>query len=401
MNFPLYIAKRYLYSKSGKNAVNIITRIAISAVVVGSLALFVVLSGFSGLRDFSLQYTNVFDSDLKALPSSGKTFVISEASEEKIKSIEGISAYSKVIEERVFLQYKGKNHISYIKGVNESYNKVIALDSILIAGEWLVPEQDEVVIGLETTLKLSLNTRDYTDLLEIFVPKPGTEQITALDLSKAFKNEKVVVSGIYQINEELDGKYVFSNLEFARRFLDIEESRVSSIEFKLEPGFADEDVRNELSAILSEEVIIKNRIQQNDALYKMLNTENLFVYVFVSLIAAIAIFNIAGTIIMMILEKKKNIKTLISLGLTIKEVRRIFFYEGFLMTLIGLAIGLALGVIAVLLQMEFGFIPITPTLPYPVKFELINLLIVFLTIALLGGIASKMAATKITEKSVA
>lgn len=397
MNFPLYVAKRYLHSKSSKNAVNIITRIAISSVVVGSLALFVVLSGFSGLRDFSLQFTNVFDSDLKALPLHGKTFYVSSSSEEKIKNIEGISAYSKVIQERVFLQYKGKNHIANIKGVDAGFGGVIPLDSILIDGEWVLPNEQEVVIGINTALKLSLGSRDYGNLLELFVPKPGTGQVNVLDPTQAFREEKVVVSGIYQVTEDLNGKYVFSDLELARSFLNLESGHISAIEFKLKKGADEELVRAQLTAILSEDIILKNRIQQNDALYKMLNTENLFVYIFVSLIAAIAIFNIAGTIIMMILEKRRNIKTLISLGLTVREVRKIFFYEGFLMTFIGLFIGLFLGVIAVMLQMQFGFIPITQNLAYPVKFEFINLIIVFLTIALLGGLASKLAATKIVD----
>ncbi len=132
----------------------------------------------------------------------------------------------------------------------------------------------------------------------------------------------------------------------------------------------------------------------------MLNIENLFVYIFVSLIAAIAIFNIAGTIIITILEKKSNIKTLSSLGLTVREIRKIFFLKGLLMTFIGLLIGLLIGIIAVLLEQKFGFVPITPTLPYPVKFELLNLLIVFATILTLGGIASKISATKVTRKLI-
>ena len=114
MNFPLYIAKRYLFSKSSKNAINIISKIAISAVVVGSLALFIVLSGFSGLRSYSLQFTTIFDSDLKVYPANGKTFAFSKSSENKLKNMEGIDAFSKIIEERVFLQYRGKNHIALI-----------------------------------------------------------------------------------------------------------------------------------------------------------------------------------------------------------------------------------------------------------------------------------------------
>ena len=217
---------------------------------------------------------------------------------------------------------------------------------------------------------------DYSNLLEIYVPKPGTGQI--IDPSNAFTKKRAVASGMYQVNESLDSKYMF----------------------KLSPNSSEENIRVKIKEVFSEEIIIKNRIQQNDGLYKMLNIENLFVYIFVSLIAAIAIFNIAGTIIMTILEKKSNIKTLSSLGLTVREIRKIFFLKGLLMTFIGLLIGLLIGIIAVLLQQKFGFVPITPTLPYPVKFELLNLLIVFATILTLGGIASKISATKVTQKLI-
>ncbi len=399
MNFTLYIAKRYLFSKSSKSAINIISRIAISAAVVGSLALLIVLSGFSGLRDYSLQFTNIFDSDLKISPSKSKTFSFSNSSENQLKKIEGIQAFSKIIEERVFLQYRGKNHISLIKGIDDGFKNVIPIDSILFLNKWLTPNMDEVVIGLGISQKLSMGVLDYGNLLEIYVPKPGTGQI--INPTDAFTKKKAVASGMYSVNQDLDSKYVFSDIEFARSLLNLDSTKVSSIELKILPETDENKLREEIKALFKEEIIIKNRIQQNDSLYKMLNIENLFVYIFVSLIAAIAIFNIAGTIIMTILEKRGNIKTLSSLGLTIKEIRKIFFYKGLLMTLIGLLIGLFTGVIIVFLQQKIGFIPITPTMPYPVQLEFINVSIVFVTILFLGGIASKIAATRVTEKLIA
>ncbi len=399
MNFTLYIAKRYLFSKSSKSAINIISRIAISAAVVGSLALFIVLSGFSGLRDYSLQFTNIFDSDLKISPSKSKTFSFSNSSENQLKKIEGIEAFSKIIEERVFLQYRGKNHISLIKGIDDGFKNVIPIDSILFLNKWLTPNMDEVVIGLGISQKLSMGVLDYGNLLEIYVPKPGTGQI--INPTDAFTKKKAVASGMYSVNQDLDSKYVFSDIEFARSLLNLDSTKVSSIELKILPETDENKLREKIKALFKEEIIIKNRIQQNDSLYKMLNIENLFVYIFVSLIAAIAIFNIAGTIIMTILEKRGNIKTLSSLGLTIKEIRKIFFYKGLLMTLIGLLIGLFTGVIIVFLQQKIGFIPITPTMPYPVQLEFINVSIVFVTILFLGGIASKIAATTVTEKLIA
>ena len=398
MNYPLYIAKRYLFSKSNKNAVNIISRIAIIAVILGAMALFIVLSGFSGLKEFALQFTNMFDSDLKVIPAKGKTLQLTEEQFIKIQKIEGIEAVSKTIEERIFIRYEGKNHIAFIKGVDENYSKVTPVDSLLLVGDWLVPNQNEVLIGFGISAKLSIPPRDYGKLIEVYVPKPGTGQINVLDPTSAFNSERVVASGIYEINDELNGKYLFSDIDFARNLLGLDSTKVSFLEFKLNPAAQEEEVKADISGIFPEEIIIKNRFQQNDALYKMLNSENLFTYLFVSLIAAIAIFNLAGTIIMIILEKRGNIKTLYFLGLTLKEIRKVFFYNGVLMTLIGVFIGLFLGSVLVLLQIQYGFVPITESLPYPVKFKLINLLIVFLTITLLGGMASKIASLRVSQR---
>jgi len=398
LNFSLYIAKRYLFSKSSNNAINIITGIAAVGVVVGAMSLFIVLSGFSGLKDFSLQFTNVFDSDLKILPSSGKTITFSEAQKNQLKNIEDIESISEIIEERVFLHYKGKNHIAYIKGVDSRYGKVTQLDSIMYYGEWFVPHQNEVVVGLSTIAKLSMGVRDYGAPLEIYVPKPGTGQLNALDPSDAFSKENVVVSGVYQVNEDLDAKYVFTDLAFARNLLSLDTTKISSIEMKLLPTASEELVREEIKKNFPEGIIIKNRIQQNDALYKMLNTENIAVYLIFTLVLIIALFNVIGSIIMMVLDKRKNIKTLYNLGASLPEIRRIFFLQGTLMTVLGGLLGIILGILAVMAQLKFEFVAITSTLPYPVKLELLNVVIVFATISVLGIIASKIASSRVREK---
>ena len=307
-------------------------------------------------------------------------------------------AYSRVIEERIFLQYRGKNHIAYIKGIDQNYEAVNPIDSILYFGSWLVPHKNEVVIGLGTASKLTLGVQDYNDLLEIYVPKPGTGQINALDPSQAFSKELAVASGVYQVNEDLDSKYVFSDIDFARSLLRLDSAKITSIELKLRPQASENDTREALIALFSEEVVIKNRIQQNDALYKMLNTENLAVYLIFTLVLIIALFNVIGSIIMMILDKRKNIKTLFSLGATVKEIRSIFFYQGILLTAIGGAFGVFLGIIAVWAQLKFEFINITANLPYPVKLKVINIVVVLITITVLGVIASKIASGRVREK---
>lgn len=390
-----------MFSKSGNNAINIITIIAAMGVVIGAMALFIVLSGFSGLKDFSLQFSNVFDSDLKVIPSTGKTISFSKSMENQLAKIEGIEAFSKVIEERVFLQYKGKSNIAYIKGVDTNYARVNPVDSILMYDSWLIPNLDEVVIGIGTTNRLSIGTRDYGNLLEIFVPRPGTGQINTLDPSQAFTKESAVVAGIYDVNEDLNNKYVFSDIGFARRLLKLDSTKISSVEIRLNPNQSEEEIRSKLEVIFSEDVIIKNRIQQNDALYKMLNTENLAVYLIFTLVLIIALFNVIGSIIMMILDKRKNIKTLYNMGANLKDIRKIFFLQGTLMTTLGGILGILIGVIAVWAQLEYEYINITASLPYPVKLELVNVLVVFTTITFLGIIASKIASSRVREKLIA
>jgi lipoprotein-releasing system permease protein len=399
LNNALYIAKRYIFSKTNKNAVNIISGFAVLAVIVGAMSLFIVLSGFAGLKKFALKYTTVFDSDMRIGPAQGKTVTITPEQFKKLQAIDGITAVSQVIEERVFLQYKGKNHIAYIKGVDNNYPNITSIDSILFTGDWFLNNQDQVVVGFGIANKMSLFPGDNKNSLDIYVPKPGKGQTNILDPTSAFTKIKTVASGIYEINEELNSKYVFAEIALARDLLNLPSNKVTFIEFKLPPTAVEKDIAAKISEVFPKQsLIIKNRAQQNDALYKMLNSENLFVYFFVSLIAAIAIFNLAGTLIMVILEKRSNIKTLYFLGYTIKEIRRIFYYNGLLMTLIGVVIGLFLAASLILLQLAFGFVPITATLPYPVEFKLSNLLLVFVTITGLGALASKVASLRVTEK---
>jgi lipoprotein-releasing system permease protein len=400
VRFPLYIAKRYLFSKSSNNAINIITIIAAIGIVVGAMALFIVLSGFSGLKDFSLQFTNVFDSDMLVVPESGKTISFSEATEQKLKKLEGVAVYSKVIEERVFIQFEGKNHIAYIKGVDTNYGNVMVIDSVLYTGRWFVDGQQEAVIGFNIAHKLSLGAMDiYNSLPEVFVPKPGTGQILSTDLSSAFTKRDFIVSGIYDVNEDVNGKYIFTDLEFARNLLQLDSTKISSVALTLKPDVNEDAIRNHLTEIFaSENIVIKNRIQQNDALYKMLNTEQVAVYLIFTLVLIIALFNVIGSIIMMILDKRKNIKTLYNMGATLKEIRSIFFLQGALMTFLGGLLGIALGVMVVWAQLQFKFVYITATLPYPVELNFMNVVVVFITLNILGLIASKIASSRVRER---
>lgn len=390
MKFPLYIAKRYLFTKSSNNAINIITIIAAIGVFAGAFSLFIVLSGFAGLKDFSLSFTNEFDPDLKVFPKTGKSLVIDSQNINKLNEIKGVEAYTKIIEERVFLDYKSKNHTAYIKGVDPQYPLVNHIENSIIAGTWLTKSEPQVVIGSGISRLLNLGVFNYNSLMRILVPKPGKGQV--LNPLDAFNRKQVIVAGIYSISEELDDKYVFSNTAFAQDLLGWEEDKFSAIEFKLSPDANVEEITSNLNGIFNNKVILKDRAQLNDVLYKMLNTENLAVYLIFTLVLIIALFNVIGSIIMVILDKRENIKTLYSLGASIRQIKKIFFYQGLLMCVIGGFLGLVFAIILIALQIQFDLVMITPSLAYPVAIKIENILIVIVTIGILGIIASYIAA---------
>ncbi len=399
MNFSYYIAKRYLFSPGSSNAINIITIIAATGVVIGAMALFLVLSGFAGLKDFSLQFSSYFDPDLKIFPASGKTFTFDATQKEKLKGLEEVAYFSEIIEERVFLEFRDKQKAAFIKGVDQNYSNVIQTDSIIVYGEWLTNNDFQVVAGNGISRELSMTVEPtYTNLLSIYAPKPGKG--IPNDPSKAFRVEKVVNIGIYSVNEELDKKYIFATTGLARALLDLPKDKVTHIELKLAPGTDEASLREKLSSIFGHDAIVKNRVQLNDTLYKMLNTENLVSYLVITLIAIIALFNVAGAIIMMIIDKKGNAKTLYNIGATVPMIRKIFLFQGSLMTVLGAILGLLLGYILIVLQQQFGLLMITPSLAYPTKITVMSFVVVFLTITVIGFIASLLASSRINYELV-
>lgn len=399
MNFPLYIAKRYLRSKSSNNAINFITIIAAIGVILGAASLFIVLSGFSGLKDFTLQFSTIIDPDLKAVPSTGKSFIITEQQQQQLAALEDIASYSKIIEERVILSFDNKNYPAYIKGVDQNYSVVNAVDSVIVQGSWIAPNTTQMVAGWGVSNQLSLGVLDYGKSVTIYVPKPGTGQITST--KSAFNAIHCINVGLFDINETLNDTYVYADLSITQDLLSYTPNQVSGIEFKMQANADESTVKNKLTSILGNTIVIKNRAQLNDALYKMLNTENLAVYLIFTLVLIIALFNVVGSIIMMILDKKKTLSTLFKLGASIKDIRKIFFYQGSLMAIIGGILGIVLGLIIVGLQQTFSLVMITPSLPYPVAITVANIVVVFITISVLGILASKVASVRISKSLIA
>ena len=397
MNISLYIAKRYLFSKSSNNAINIVTIIAVIGVIIGSASLFIVLSGFAGLKDFSLQFSSIVDPDIKILSANGKWFKITQEELKQLDALDGVASYSKIIEERVVLNFNNKNIIANLKGVDENYPKS-TIDSILVQGHWFEPNTNQIVSGWGVSNNLSFGVFDYAKTIRVSVPKPGKGQISSI--KGAFNSVNATNSGVFQINEALDNAYVYANFDTAQYLLGYKKNQVSALELQLTNPEDIGSIKQQLLIIFGDRVVVKNRMQLNDALYKMLNTEYLAVYLIFTLVLIIALFNVIGSIVMMILDKRKNLNTLFNLGATIKDIRRVFFLQGSLMTLIGGGLGLLLGFIALWLQKTFSLIMITSSLPYPVTIKPINFVIVFATISILGIIASKVASARISKQLI-
>jgi lipoprotein-releasing system permease protein len=374
------------------------TLIASIGVIIASAALFIVLSVFAGLKDYSLQFSSFVDPDLKLLPADGKSFSFSEGDKKQLKNIKGISSFSEVIEERIIIKSENKNLIATLKGVDSNFLDVTHVDSMVSKGYWLTPNSNEVVSGWGISHNLSFGILDFRKSLSLYVPKPGKGQISSI--KGAYNAVYVNNVGLFDINEELNDKYVFSDISLAKQLLNYNENQISALEIKLNPDIDEGEVRDILNTIFSNRFIIKNREQLNDALFKMLNTENLAIYLIFTLVIIIALFNIIGAIIMMILDKKKSLNTLFNLGTEPKLIKSIFFWQGSLMTVISGIIGVFIGFLIVFFQQQFDLVMLTPELPYPVRLNSFNIILVLLTIVVLGILASRIASQRITKKLI-
>lgn len=398
MKFSLYIAKRYLFSKTSTNAINIITFIAVFGVVVGSLALFVILSGFSGLRTFSDSMLSDSDPDIKITATVGKTFVYSDQIHQKLLDQKEIKETSKIIEERVYLKYGDKSQVAFIKGVDKNYNKIIPIDSLLTVGSWIDPQfNNTAVIGYGISYNLSLGVLNFGKPLQIMVPKPGKGFV---NVNNAFRSISTQIIGAYVGSEDFQNKYVFTELALAQELLNFNENQITGIELKLKEEVNSSDFQQILQQKLGKNFKVKTRAQLNALYYKVINTENFISYLIFTLIIAIALFNVIGSIIMMIIDKRQNLKTLYNLGASLNEIKKIFVLQGFLLTIVGMIVGVAIGVLLVLIQQRYELFMITESLAYPVEFRWMNLLVVIFTISILGFIASKVASSRISKSFI-
>ena len=392
------MAKRYLRSKSSQNAVNIINAVTFLVIIIGAASLFVVLSAFTGLKTFSLQFTNSFDPDLKVTPLTGKFFELDSVQENRLKEVPFVDGLAREMEERVYISYKEKSHLATIKGIEPSYRQVTEVDSLLYFGNWGITDEQTVVgIGLVSILGVPPN--NYQNPLVVLAPKPGKGGFASRGInSKPYNELPLVVSGVYAVEDQLDKKYLFASLPLVQALLEKEATQITGLNVKITDPARLEEVRSELQSLLGPEVQVLSREELNGTLYRMLNTENLATYLIFTLVLIIALFNVVGAIIMMILDKREHSKTLYNLGATIPSLRKIYFMQGLLLTTLGGAIGILIGGLLVGSQVMWGWLKITETLSYPVELTLPNALLVMGTISVLGFLSSFLASRRISKE---
>ena len=401
MKLSLYIAKRYLFAKKSRNAINVISGVSVAGVAVGTMALIIILSVFNGLELMVTSIFNTFDPDLKITAAEGKTFVPDTSKLELMAKVDGVSCYSLTLEENALLKYGDRQFIGTIKGVDDNYVKVTDINNSMWEGEFVLSSENQrpwAVPGLGVAQYLGLRINFITPLF-IYVPRPGAG--STLNPEDAFSRKYIFPSGIFQIEQSYDSKYVYLPLGFTRELIQNEEG-ISSIEIKFNANADLKRVQRNVSSIFGKDHIVQNRYEQQEIFYKVMRSERLAIFFILTLIIVIASFNIVGSLTMLIIEKERDIEILRSLGADNNLIRKIFIFEGWLISIIGAIAGMILGFIVCWLQQTCGIVKLnSATLiidAYPVLMKLKDFIIVPATVLMIGYWAAWYPVRYLTKK---
>ena len=391
MNLPLYIAKRYLISKKKQHIINIISGISVTGIIVGTMALIIVLSvlnGFSSLINF---FFNSFDPDLKITAVEGKMFEPNHNDIEKIKNISGVIHYAEVIEEVAMLKLGNHQYFATVKGIPPNYQEYTRIDSLIVDGEFILGKNgiDYAVIGQGVAWNLGVRLA-FADPIRIVVPKKG--RLVSINPARAINYNSILPSGIFAVLEEVDSKYILVPFNFARDLFE-SENQVSSIELGLNSNADIKKIQKEVQQILGSSFHIKTKYQQHDLINKTLKSEKWMAYLILVFILIIASFNILSSLSMLIIDKEDDILILKSMGASPQLIRRIFLFEGWLISVLGAFLGAALGVLICWIQIKFEII----TLPgsgsfvisaYPIQIIFTDIILIMGVVLLIGFLAA-------------
>ena len=382
MNFPFYIARRYLFSKKKHNAINIISGISVCGVALATLALVCTLSVFNGFQDMVASFFTAFDPQLKITVREGKVF---DAQDERIRAVcalPEVEVFTETLEENAMVQYKDRQAMVVLKGVEDNFEELTAIDSILYgAGEFVLHDSivNYGVMGVELVATLGTGL-EFVDPLQIYLPKRNAK-VNMANPGASFNRDYLYSPGVvFVVNQqEYDGKYILTSLDFLRQLLDYT-TEVSAMELKLKSNVNTSSVQSKIENILGDDFVVQNRYQQQADIFRIMEIEKLM----------IACFNVIGSLSMLILDKKDGVVTLRSLGASDKLISRIFLFEGRLISLFGAISGIVLGLILCFIQQKFGIISLGGgggtfvVDAYPVSVHAWDVVLIFITVLAVG-----------------
>lgn len=402
MNLPILFAKRYLFSKKSVNAINIISSISVIGVMVSSAALIILLSSFNGMEELILSMYGKFAPEIKIEPHRGKLFTTNKPIFNELRKDPNVVHYTEVLEEKVLLQYANRQYISTIKGVEpQSLNKSIG-DSILVDGAYRLMHDSTnlAILGASVQANLGISMQNEPELIQVYSPRKGAKNSS--NPAEEFNIRAISPSGVLRYQQDFDN-FIITPISFAKEVLG-EYDRVSSIEFYLKTGTNIKLFEQDLQKKLGTDYIVKNREEQNPTLYKNVRVERWVVFFILTLISVIAIFNIVGSLTMLVLDKQKDMTVLKSLGGNNSLIQRIFFYEGLMIAIIGCVLGLLIGAIFNYIQSTYGIIRVedganTILDSYPMVSRWSDYALVFTTVTGISGLVSYFSA-KVSVKEL-
>ena len=390
MNIAFNIAKRYLTGKKSINAINIITGISVLGISIGTAALILILSVFNGFEELLQKSFNAFNPEIKIVPAKGKFFVADSSFLAKLESIKGIDSYSGILEEIAYFEYDNNSAVGIIKGVDKNYNKVNSIDSTIIEGAYRLGGKDVQygIIGTGLASKLAVNMQDKLTPVRIYILKAKTTP----SLNNFYKRAEILPAGRFASQSEADMRYIIVSLDLAK-YLTGKTDRLSGIEIKTTGDVA--GVEAALKKAFGDRFIVKNRYEQNAELLKIMNMEKWISYAIVFLTLFLVAFNMVGSLWMIVLDKKKDISLLQSMGATKKMIKSIFVIEGILIAVAGILTGTVIALIFYFIQKKYGIIGIPEGFiieAYPIKLKFWDFIIVYITVLLIGVLVSILPA---------
>ncbi|HFA47417.1 MAG TPA: FtsX-like permease family protein [Bacteroidetes bacterium] len=394
MNLPLKIARRYLFAKKSTNAINFITGISVLGISIGTAALVLVLSVFNGFEDLLLGMFSKFNPDVKVTVAEGKSFVPDPEKLAAVRALPGVAAVSESLQEVAFFAYRDNEDFGILKGVDSIYQKVTGMDTTLFEGKYLLRKngRDFAVLGGGMRNKLQVDIEDPFEVLNVFMAK--RKKVSGLQ--SPFKKRFAYPAGSFKIQQDFDSQYIIVSLEFARELLGAY-GEVSALEIRLAQGADKDAVIGQVQNILGPGFHVKDRYGQEASFLKVMNIEKWMFFAMFSLILVLVAFNMIGTLWMIVLEKKRDISILKSMGATAQTIRNVFLNEGLLLCALGLLFGFAVAIVLYVLQKMFGLVSLSDGFvvdAYPISMRFFDLLVVIAIVVGIGFVASFPAALR-------